>query len=314
MKIDKKDRFIGSLLGTAVGDILGASVEGMSRGEILREYGEVRDFLPTPRGFGCYTDDSQMTIALAVSIIKNKGLDPQDCARTYAQFWESGRGYGWAAALALEAIRKGVDYRKTGTLLFKDGSYGNGGAMRIAPVGLVYHSLNNSDLEKKVYDAIVCTHVHPEGVDGAVVQAKAIAILVNTIDCATFNPFIFLNQLAGISKTNTIKEKLHFIIEVLKRDRSDKEAVAVLGNGIRASEAVSSAILATVKYYKNPEEAVVKSVNFGGDTDTIGAMTGAQMGALHGTGWIPDRWFNNMENGEKGKDYFIYIGAALSQL
>jgi poly(ADP-ribose) glycohydrolase ARH3 len=59
------DKCIGSLLGTAVGDILGAGVEGYPREMIQGTYGELRNFLSTGRGFGCYTDDTEMALALA---------------------------------------------------------------------------------------------------------------------------------------------------------------------------------------------------------------------------------------------------------
>jgi poly(ADP-ribose) glycohydrolase ARH3 len=72
--------------------------------------------------------------------------------------------------------------------------------------------------------------------------------------------------------------------------------------------------LACIKYHSTPEEAVIKSVNFGGDTDTIGAMTGALMGALHGRDWIPVRWTDNMKNQEFGKDYIIKLASDLSKV
>ena len=90
---DREDRYVGALLGTAYGDALGAGVEGWSRGEILRRFGEVRDFLPQ-RGAGRYTDDTQMTLALALSLIRVGDVDGADCARSYAELFEPERGYG----------------------------------------------------------------------------------------------------------------------------------------------------------------------------------------------------------------------------
>lgn len=63
-----------------------------------------------------------------------------------------------------------------------------------------------------------------------------------------------------------------------------------------------------------PEECVIRAVNVGGDTDTIGAMAGAVMGALHGRQWIPARWFDNIENGEDGRDEMIELGRRLARL
>lgn len=309
-----KEKCIGSLLGTAVGDILGAGIEGLPREAIFKRYGEVRDFLNTGRGFGCYTDDTEMALALAHSIIQNNGVDAEHCAASYAHFYNSWRGYGAGAHAVMNALRQGADYRETGHMMFKDGSYGNGAAMRIAPVGVVYHIKGNETLKKAVFDAVQCTHVHPEGVDGALVQAKAAAILTNIDDNADFNPATFLETLRRISTVDILKKKILYLEEVLKKDIDDETAVDFLGNGIRASEAVACALLAAVKYHSTPVESVIKSVNFGGDTDTIGAMTGALMGALHGKEWIPPGWTDNMENQEFGRDYIIKLAFDLSRV
>ena len=308
------DKCIGSLLGTAVGDILGAGVEGYSREMIQGTYGELRNFLSTGRGFGCYTDDTEMALALARSMVDCNGVDAQHCAQTYAAYYNPRRGYGGGAHAVMKALKQGADYRKTGVMIFEDGSYGNGGAMRIAPVGLVYGNKTNERLRKAVVDAVLCTHVHPEGVDGAMIQAKAVGFLASMKTVTYFDPRAFLEALDNIAATGIIKEKISYLQDVLAKDIPDEVAVARLGNGIRASEAVSCALLAVVKYHAAPEEAVIKSVGFGGDTDTIGAMTGAQMGALHGKDWIPKRWFDNIENKTYGRDYMIKLASELSKV
>ena len=313
-KHNYREKCIGSLLGTAVGDILGAGVEGYSREEILNTYREVRHFLHSGREFGCYTDDTEMTVALAQSILACGGVDAEHCAGAYAGFYTPWRGYGAGAHAALNALAQGVDYKETGYLMFKSGSFGNGGAMRIAPVGLVYCNKNDAELKKAVYDAVMCTHLHPEGIDGALVQAKAVALLTNIENPAGFKPDAFLDTLYNISASSAMKMKIMYLRDMLNKDISDEQAINYLGNGIRAVEAVSCALLALVRYYPEPEEAVVKSVNFGGDTDTIGAMTGAQIGALHGKDWIPKRWLDDMENEDYGKDYIIKLASDLSAI
>jgi ADP-ribosylglycohydrolase len=67
-------------------------------------------------------------------------------------------------------------------------------------------------------------------------------------------------------------------------------------------------------YWQEPEECVIRAVNFGGDTDTIGVMAGALIGALHGASWIPARWHDNIENGEQGRDAMVELGRSLSKL
>ena len=305
-------RSLGILLGTAAGDILGAGVEGFSREQIVVTHGEVRDFKPTSRGFGCYTDDTEMALALAQSIVDCNGVDGEHCSKLYADYYNPQRGYGGGAHQVLKALKDGADFRDTGRMSFSDGSFGNGGAMRIAPVGFVYRNADDATLKQAVFNAVRCTHVHPEGVDGAVVQAKATALLSLADNNEFLAPAPLLEQLSNISTTAVMKENILYLGEVLERGIPDNTAVKNLGNGIRASEAVSCAILAALRYSSTPEEAVIKSVNFGGDTDTIGAMTGALMGALHGNAWIPKRWLDNMENGKYGKDYIAGLATKLA--
>jgi len=136
--IRHEDRCVGCLLGTACGDILGAAVEGSAASEIRKELGEVRDFMDVGRGFGCYTDDTQMTLALAASLVEHGRVDAAHVSAKYAECYEPWRGYGGAAHRVMRLLVDGGDYRGTGRLQFPDGSFGNGGAMRIAPVGLAY--------------------------------------------------------------------------------------------------------------------------------------------------------------------------------
>lgn len=310
--IDYKDRVIGSLLGVCIGDILGASVEGYSGDEISAIFGQVDRFMASPRGYGCYTDDTQMTIALALSIIRCGGVDPEDCARSYADLYDPGRGYGYGASLTLKSLKQGADYMATGRSQFKQGSFANGGAMRIAPVGLVYRDRDDDALRRAVYDAIMCTHVHPEGVDGAVLQAKAVSLMTKIGDIHQFDPEVFLDILLNIANTEVFKAKIKELGEILRASIPDRDAVSILGCGVRASQSVPCALLATLRYYNSPENALIKAVGFGGDTDTIGAMTGAQIGALHGSGWIPPHWFENIENNRFGRDAIINIAERLS--
>ncbi|MCK4835606.1 MAG: ADP-ribosylglycohydrolase family protein [Candidatus Aminicenantes bacterium] len=302
-----EDRFVGTLLGTAVGDILGAGIEGWHRDDIHSNFGEVRDFMSTDHGYGCYTDDTEMTLALAQSIVKCREVEGQHCAQTYARFYNPWRGYGTGSRVVLEELKKGADYRKTGFLVFPEGSFGNGGAMRIAPVGLFGFHQSNEQLKKAVYEAVVCSHANPEGFDGAMIQAKAIALLVNE-NLNKWNPMSFLAKLFAVTSTNIMRRQLRYLKEVVQKGISEDEAVITIGNGIRASEAVVCTLLATIKYHKDPENAVIQAVNWGGDCDTIGAMTGAQMGALHGREWIPQRWLDNIENEIHGRDFIIRLG------
>lgn len=134
-----EDRCIGCLLAGMCGDILGAAAEGYTPKQVENEFGELRSFVPSyhmganhfGKRYGMYTDDTNSMLALATSLVDCQGLDPKYTARMYVKFYDTipTRGYPDSALAVLNAIRKGTDYRKTGTMIFKDGSYANGGGV-----------------------------------------------------------------------------------------------------------------------------------------------------------------------------------------
>lgn len=308
-----ENRCIGCLLGTACGDILGAGVEGQPADTIRGRHGEVRNFLDTIRGLGCYTDDTEMTVALTTSLVEKGVADPKDISLKYAEFYEPQRGYGATAHKVMGALQNGADYRKTGHIEFPKGSFGNGGAMRIAPIGLAYRNASNDLLHQAVEAALLCTHVHPEAIDGAFIQAKAVAILA-TSDPNSFNRRQFLETLLNLSVTFVVQRKLEILLEQPANGVLDDEVIYTVGNGIRTSEAVAASLWAFLRYGDNPEECLIRAVNFGGDTDTIGAIVGAQLGSLYGFDWIPTRWYTQIENGRHGRDFIINSAKKLAQL
>ncbi len=175
-----EDRCLGSLLGCACGDILGARFEFQSRCEVLRAQVGISSFVEAPAlARGRFTDDTEMTLALATSLIECGRLDAAHCASTYARFFSSEprRGYGPAASRVLAMLCAGTDYRTTGRAIYPEGSFANGGAMRIAPIGLAFRNADDQTLRDAVALALLCTHVHPDAVDGAFMQAKAVAKL-----------------------------------------------------------------------------------------------------------------------------------------
>lgn len=310
---DREDRFIGALLGTAFGDALGAPVEGLDRETIRERFGEVRDFLPGPRGRGYYTDDTQMTLALARSLVRCGGVDGADCARSYAAHFDASRGYGRSAAEILRALGDGADYRHTGTLFFPEGSYGNGAAMRIAPLGLLYAPDVLQKWRADVFEAVRCTHVHPEAVDGAMVQALAVSRMARE-GLPQSSPESLLNRLTSACETDAMRKALAVVADLLQRSVSDAEAAETLGTGVASVESVPIALFLAFRYLEDPELALVRAVGLGGDADTIGAMTGAVVGTHHGWRSFPPRWFRGLENGPDGRDALMEAGRALALL
>jgi len=321
-----EDRCIGCLLGSAVGDILGANVEFMSREEIHRVFGRVHSFLDSrARPLGVFTDDTEMTLALAVSLIECGTLDPRHCAVTYARFFagEQRRGYGPAVSKVLQMLCEGADYRTTGRAVYPEGSFANGGAMRIAPVGLAFRNATDTVLRHSVKSALLSTHVHPEAVEGAFIQAMAVSILARTAEATRLDVAQFLSSLQSMAENTVVRDKLGTVIKACRHNWPDEKLLSSVCTPneygkqfqIHAAEAVACALWAFACYPHDPEESIIRAVGLGGDTDTIATMAGALAGALHGSSWIPRRWFDQMENHPGvGRDYLIGVARQLAKL
>lgn len=311
---DMNDRFAGAILGTAFGDALGAAVEGWSGEEIAAEYGEVRTYIDDRMGAGCYTDDTQMTLATLRSLVRCGGIDGADCARSCAELFEPDRGYGRSAIAVLKALAGGADYTTTGTLIFAEGSFGNGAAMRIAPVGLLFGTMDPEQMRPRVFEAVRATHIHEEAIDGALAIAVAVGRLSRRRDIDDFDREAFLLDLAAHCRTMSMRSRLMLAGILLDQEISQRELVDQLGNGVRALESVPIALYAALKYADDPELALVRAVGYGGDADTIAAMTGAVIGALHGAGAFPARWHAGLERGEFGYETLRDLSSALAKI
>jgi len=288
--------------------------------------------------FGMYTDDTNSTLALASSLVQKQCLDPEHIAKENAKFFyhEPRRGYSEHSQTTLEALHSNtISFMEAGDFLFEGGSWSNGSVMKIAPLGIAFRNATDDILQKAVKMALLSTHTHPEAVDSAWIQAKAVAVLAKT-DIATFSPKDFLVTLTNCSSDDKVKRNLRVVASFLARELPNHSSTANSATSvpttsitnsilnsvpeigeyfqIRASDALACSLYAFLKYFDKPEQAIIEAVNMGGDTDTLGAITGALVGALHGAQWIPKIWYENLENGEFGRDYAISLAKNLSNL
>ncbi|MGP3667826.1 MAG: ADP-ribosylglycohydrolase family protein [Candidatus Bathyarchaeota archaeon] len=294
-----RSKFIGSLLGLAVGDALGMPVEGLTAEEIKVKFGVVKEMMDGRLPAGCYTDDTEMMIGVAESLIENKGFNGEDMVKKFIKNFKPWRGYGYGPTKVLELVKKGVSWEKAAEKLFGgEGSYGNGGAMRIAPVGLLYHD-NVEVLRNVAYRVAKITHANKLGMEGGAIQAYGVALAVTEKPYKNLEVEAFATKLCTFSCENIFREKIMLVKQLLKKRVNNSEVVFKLGNGIETFNSVVTALYCFLANYKSFEDAVVYAVNLGGDADTIGAMTGAVAGAYHGVEAIPKRWLARLE----GKTY-----------
>jgi poly(ADP-ribose) glycohydrolase ARH3 len=175
--------------------------------------------------------------------------------------------------------------------------------MRIAPVGLFYYD-DTAALRDAAYNSSMITHSHELGKAGAALQAFAIALAVRGQKEG------MLSELNEFAQNDVYKEKIKGIGILLDKQPPKKEVIAKLGNGMAAFNSVPTAIYSFLRA-GSFEEGVVYAVSLGGDTDTIGAMTGAISGAYCGDRAIPREWVEHLEEGEKGKRYIKRLAEKL---
>ena len=287
---DELDRARGALLGTFAGDALGMPFEGAPSGEIP---GRLK-MLDARLGRGTYTDDTQMAIALAESLLDRGRIDPRALGLSFAAAHDPRRGYGSGTTKVLELVRSGIHpHEAAGSAFGGEGSRGNGAAMRIAPVAVRYAD-DVVALARAARESARVTHTHLLGIDAAVAQAAAIA--------AALTGESALEVALAVATTPELKRALKRAAELLDADLQPAELAAELGNGTMGHQSVPAAIYSATAH-ESVEAAITFAVRCGGDTDTIGAMAGAIAAARAGAGAIPPSWTRALEEGPKGQGY-----------
>jgi ADP-ribosyl-[dinitrogen reductase] hydrolase len=277
-----RDRYRGVLLGKAVGDALGATVEFMSRDAIQLRYGTLRDivgggWLSLPKGE--VTDDTQMALCIANSIVECKGFDADDISDRFVAWYRSNPpDIGNTTRHALSQLANGVHWIEAGQNTheaMRPNDASNGSVMRCAPVALLNRLDPDSNARQSI-DSSRITHANPLCTEGCVVLNAAIATLLNephadpvAVGMAVATSDLMRESLGGVSE----------------------QQADTLNAGGYVLSTLQSAFWA-VTTHDSFEEAVVAAVNLGQDADTTGAVAGALAGARWGASEIPDRWLD----------------------
>jgi poly(ADP-ribose) glycohydrolase ARH3 len=299
--MDYYERFAGCLLGLALGDAVGAPFEGSSQGVKPDFQNKLPELLR-------YTDDTEMAIGVAESLIAAGGFHSDHMARTFVENYHPFRGYGPGTAAILTMVGRGINWREANTIVFKEGSFGNGAAMRAAPLGL-YFSSRKELLRAAVEEASSITHSHPLGKEGAVILASAVATILT--QGGQFEKTSFLHTISENTMLETYREKLHIIRNLYQKEDRIDSIVHALGNSILAHESVPAALFAFMQYGEDFKKTIEFCISLGGDTDTIGAMAGALSGCLVGANSLPHDWLGRLENKGKGRQYLQDISERL---
>ena len=335
--LTRLDRFRGCLLGLAVGDALGAPLEGLSAQQIRAHYGLVVDFVDGARAWkkkpyrwrmpGLYSDDTQQALALCDILVEQGRVDPDRLAGLYlslatpkGNYVGAHRGVGKSFRHVLADLERGIPPLEAGQL-----SAGIGAAMRIAPVALYF-----DDDPHGVFDAVMnaslMTHRDVRSLAGAFAVAHAVKrlaageprdpsfLLWLAADVAREEERIAAGFSHVVTSLTCHRRSLSCAIAhvesllELPRDRAFNALIEEANrHGAvpackRPTMGFPPACIPTCLYLlmttESFEEAAIDVVNLGGDTDTAGAILGALAGAHYGVDAIPSKWLAGLQNRE----------------
>ena len=279
--MNQVDKIRGCIFGVACGDALGVSLEFMDPLEIERYYpGGLKEIVGG--GWmhlreGEYTDDTQLMKLLSLSLIEKKEFDLKDIAKKYVDWKKSNPlDIGDTTKEAIENLEKGINPYCSGV-----NNPTNGSLMRAAPIGIV--SQNKKIEYCSMFESAI-THSNS--------YCRNLCVVNNNI----INSCIKNNK-KGNQKTmkNIIKSQLSgrfkrfhdFLI-------NEKIPYNPSGNIIETFHASIYAL----RNNNNFEDTLIQAVNFGGDSDTVGAITGGIAGAYYGFDAIPKKWIKSIETYE----------------
>ncbi|WP_018989046.1 ADP-ribosyl-[dinitrogen reductase] hydrolase [Aromatoleum toluclasticum] len=271
-----RERALGAYLGLAVGDALGATVEFLTPSEIRHQYGELRDIVGggwLRLRAGQVTDDTQMSLALGAAILEAGGWDLANIARHWL---------AWLKSKPIDVgntCRRGLQrYGCDGSLEspFSDGDAGNGALMRVLPA--ILFAFRDPDLLSRcVVEQAHVTHNHPLSDAATLCFARMLADL-----------------LAGgywRDKLAQLREHAKALVAAHRQFRFDPYPKRATGYVVDTVQTVLHAFFATDSF----ESCLIRTVNYGGDADTTGAIAGMLAGAHYGVGAIPARWLKRLD-------------------
>jgi len=278
----------------ACGDALGAGLEFMTPEAIKERFGVVTDFAgggPFDWPAGHYTDDTELALRLAESLIAYPNVNLADISRKWLEWLDSDpRDVGNLTRAALLRVRACLqsnrDPREAGQETWvatgRD-SAGNGGLMRTAPVGLRY-AWERKRLLEAADDICAITHYDPR----ARASCRAFCLAISQFLTEEGQRAIDLHALAE-AVADLSPPTAEAITAVF-----DLEAADIPSSGYTLH--TLQAALWPVERCMSLEEGIILVVNLGYDTDTCGAVAGALLGARDGEEAIPTRWLKTLHN------------------
>ena len=311
------DRISGALLALAIGDALGNTSESRPPHERRAQHGEIRDYLPNRhaggRRVGLPSDDTQLAFWTLEHLLEHGRVVPDRLAAAFAD----GRriyGLGRTVRAFLKRAKQGAPWHEAAQR-----SAGNGAVMRIAPVIVPHLGRPTTSLWRDAILAGAVTHNDASSI-GACVAVTGLVWDALAMSRPP-EPRWWLERYVSLARpiegdteleprggeiAGTFRGPVWRLVETevaraLDADLDVRAAGHRWYSGAFLLETMPSALHILARHAHDPEEAIVRAVNDTRDNDTIAAIVGAVVGALHGRAALPHRWVDGLL-GRTGED------------
>ncbi|MDF1664152.1 MAG: ADP-ribosylglycohydrolase family protein [Planctomycetota bacterium] len=305
------DKFVGCLLGTAVGDSMGLPLEGMSRrrGRKMAR-GRFRHSLVF--GHGMISDDTDHICMTAQSLLAS----PRDSAgfarslgwRLRGWLLTAPAGIGFGTLRSLIKLWIGFSPEKSGVF-----SAGNGPAMR-APILGLWSYQNESDRDQFVQACTRLTHSDPKAFEGAKVIAD---FVYHHSKDPEHDLSTFFEMLQASLEGQELKSHLRAVEQALKDDLSPEALADQFGlqKGITGyiNHTVPIVLFCLLKFREDFKNGLKEIVALGGDADTTGAIYGGAAGAVYGVDVIPQEWRDGIFEWPRSVGWMTKLGETVAR-
>lgn len=291
---DRTSRAAVALDGLSVGDALGETCFRTHNWHALQ------DAQATARGPWPFTDDTAMALGIYETLSEHGSIDPDALARRFADRYRAQpwRGYGPGAHRLLQQIGEGLDWRDAAERVFPGGSFGNGSAMRIAPLAGYFAEDDYPEIARQARLSAGVTHAHPEGLAGGVAAAVAGAYAWKHRDSRseTATKYGLFEAVLQHTPKSEVRRGVERAAD-LDFDTSIESVVSFVGNGrnISCQDTVPFCVWVTANHLDDYRAAIVRTVRGGGDIDTNCAIVGGIVALATGREGIPPEWLADRE-------------------
>jgi ADP-ribosylglycohydrolase len=290
--MDASDRAFLSLEGLSVGDAFGEQFF-VASDEAMRLIS--RRELPVPPW--TYTDDTEMALSIVEMLRERTRIDQDLLAKRFAERMQFQRKYGQGAYMLLCGVKEGLHWRTLTQVAFRGmGSFGNGAAMRVAPLGGYFADQPLKLLCEQARLSAEVTHGHPEGIAGAIVVAVAAALAWQKRDANEPLGQAFIAAVRDAVPPGYTRDAVGEALDV-PANATIVEAAKALGNGsgVTAPDTVPLCLWVAAHASAGFEQALWHTVSALGDRDTTCAIVGGILALKHGHEAIPTHWMRARE-------------------